>query len=84
VTISTSAKALVGNCTVVNSVGVGDLAVHPDLLPVPNTAVMHYLTGQIVSNAITIGLGTNGKLALTALGSATDLTTIARASSRSP
>jgi hypothetical protein len=73
VTIPTSARALVGNCTVVNPVGVGDLAVYPDGLLLPNTAVMHYLPGQIVSNGITIGLGTNGKLAITALGSATDV-----------
>jgi hypothetical protein len=52
---------------------VGDLAVWPDVLPLLNTAVMHHLPGQIVSNGIAIGLGTNGKLAITALGSATDV-----------
>jgi hypothetical protein len=73
VTIPSNAQALVGNCTVVNPAGVGDLAVYPDLLPRPNTAVMHYLPGQIVSNGITIGLGTNGKLAIAALSNATDV-----------
>jgi hypothetical protein len=73
VIILSNAKALVGNCTVVNPVGVGDLAAFPELLPLPNTAVLHCLPGQIVSNGIAIGMWTNGKLAITALGSATDV-----------
>jgi hypothetical protein len=58
---------------VVNPAGVGGLAAYPALLPLPNSAVMPYLTGQIVSDGTTLGLGADGKLAITALGSATDV-----------
>jgi DNA/RNA endonuclease G (NUC1) len=61
-TIPSTAQAIVGNATVINSSGqVGYLTIYPNGVPVPLAANMIYFPGQILSNAFTVGLNASGE-----------------------
>ncbi len=72
-TIPAGITGVFGNVTVINESGVGDLAVYVDGIAPPATATLHYNPGTIVSNAYMVGLSAAGKVAITALSSATDV-----------
>lgn len=62
VTIPASAKAIVGNATVVNGSGqTSYLTIYPAGGQVPLAANIIYFPGQILSNAFTVGLSSGGQ-----------------------
>ncbi len=63
-TIPASAKAIVGNATVVNvhpGSQSGWITLYPSDAAQPNVSNLNYTPNQITPNAITVGLGTDGK-----------------------
>ena len=62
VTIPASAKALVGNATVVNdtSAGAGYVTLYPGEMTLPTASNLNYTAGQVVPNMFTVGVGENG------------------------
>ena len=64
ITIPMNAKAVVGNATVVNNqlgAGGGYVTLYPSDASRPHVSNLNYVPGQIVPNAFTVGLGTDGK-----------------------
>ncbi|MBL8168623.1 MAG: pre-peptidase C-terminal domain-containing protein [Acidobacteria bacterium] len=61
-TIPAAAQAIVGNATVINGSGqTGYLTIYPDGIQPPLAANMIYFPGQVLSNAFTVGLSSNGR-----------------------
>ena len=61
-TIPASAKAIVGNATVINGSGqTGYLTIYPDGVSAPLAANIVYFPGNVLSNAFTVGLSNDGK-----------------------
>jgi len=74
VTIPAAAVGVVGNVTVVNPQGPGNLTIYPTGAARPNTSAINYQAGQILGNNVTVGLGTGGKIDIFVdANSATDL-----------
>lgn len=62
VTIPASALAIAGNATVVNNLsGPGFITLYPTGAQQPTVSNLNYLANQIVPNAFTVGLGSNGE-----------------------
>ncbi len=62
ITIPSTAKAVVGNLTVINqSSQAGYLTIYPDGVSAPLAANMIYQPGQILANNFTVGLSNDGK-----------------------
>ena len=62
-TIPANAEAVVGNATVVNNLpgaGEGYVTLYPNGAARPTVSNLNYVPGQIVPNAFTVGLGTDG------------------------
>jgi hypothetical protein len=58
-----SARAIVGNATVVNTgggAGSGFITLYPSGATRPNVSNLNYIPGQVVPNAFTVGLGSDG------------------------
>jgi len=62
ITVPATAQAVVGNATVVNTTGAGAgfVTLYPSNATKPNVSNLNYVTGQIVPNAFTVGLGSDG------------------------
>jgi hypothetical protein len=61
VTIPAEAQAVVGNATVVNFLsGAGVITLYPSGVTRPGVSNLNYLANQIVPNAFTVGLGSDG------------------------
>jgi len=61
-TIPASAKALVGNATVVNDTGAGAgfVTLYPGGMTLPTASNLNYTAGQVVPNLFTVGVGDDG------------------------
>jgi hypothetical protein len=62
-TVPVAAQAVVGNAAVVNTLagaGAGYITLYPSAMSRPTAANVNYVPGQIVSNAYTVGLGSDG------------------------
>jgi hypothetical protein len=62
ITVPATAQAVVGNATVVNTTGAGAgfITLYPSNATRPNVSNLNYVTGQVVPNAFTVGLGSDG------------------------
>ncbi len=62
-TIPNSAKAVVGNATVVNFISTGFhwITLYPSGVPQPNASNLNFMQNQIVPNAFWVGLSSDGK-----------------------
>jgi hypothetical protein len=60
--IPSTAKAIVGNATVVNFISTGFhwITLYPSNAPQPNASNLNFSDNQIVPNSFTVGLGTDG------------------------
>ena len=61
VTIPADAMAIVGNATVVSPSGNGFITLWPDGQARPPVSNLNFVTGQVVPNAFTVGLGASGE-----------------------
>ena len=66
VTIPTTAKALIGNATVVNflSPGSGNVTLYPTAANRPEASNLNYIANQVIPNAFTVGLSADGKFSI--------------------
>jgi hypothetical protein len=71
VTIPSTAKAVVGNATVVNIISSGfhRVTLYPFGVGQPNASNLNFSDNQIVPNAFVVGLGNDGKFNLYSHGS---------------
>lgn len=60
--VPADATAVTINLTVLDSLGAGYITVYPCGEPIPASSSINFSPGQTVSNSVTIGLGTGGKL----------------------
>ena len=70
VTIPASARVIVGNATVVNTVpeaGSGFITLYPSGVARPTVSNLNYVPGQVVPNAFTVSLGSDGAFDIYAL-----------------
>jgi hypothetical protein len=58
------ATGVVGNVTVVQPNGGGDLRLYPGGAPQPATSSINFANGQVVANGVTVGLSTGGKISI--------------------
>jgi hypothetical protein len=72
--VPTSATAVTGNLTVVNSTSSWAVYLGPDKIVAPPTSTINFAKGQIRANSLTVPLSTDGKLAATFLSSGTSKT----------
>ena len=70
---ATGVLAVVMNATVTSATAGGWLAAWPAGAPQPNVSVLNFVAGQTVSNLVTIGLGSDGQVSLTALQGQVDV-----------
>ncbi|MGE0886858.1 MAG: Ig domain-containing protein [Blastocatellales bacterium] len=61
ITIPADAMAIVGNATVVQPTGNGFITLWPDGQARPPVSNLNFVTGQVVPNAFTVGLGASGE-----------------------
>ncbi|MGE0881914.1 MAG: FG-GAP-like repeat-containing protein [Blastocatellales bacterium] len=61
ITIPADAMAIVGNATVVTPSGNGFITLWPDGQSRPPVSNLNFVTGQVVPNAFTVGLGVSGE-----------------------
>ncbi len=63
VTIPATARALIGNATVVNFVsqGSGNVTLYPTAANRPESSNLNYVANQVIPNAFTVGLSADGK-----------------------
>ena len=63
VTIPATARALIGNATVVNflSQGSGNVTMYPTAANRPEASNLNYVANQVIPNAFTVGLSADGK-----------------------
>jgi hypothetical protein len=59
-TIPASARAIVGNATVVSPPASGHITLYPSDAQLPTASNLNYVAGQIVPNAFTVGLSGSG------------------------
>jgi hypothetical protein len=69
ITIPANAQAIVGNATVVGPSGNGFITLWPNGQPRPPVSNLNYTTGQVVPNAFTVGLGSDGQFRVYSLAS---------------
>lgn len=62
ITIPATAQAILGNATVVNNAGAQDgyITLYPSDVSLPIVANLNFLSGQIIPNAFSVGLGSDG------------------------
>ena len=70
---ATGVLAVVMNATVTSATAGGWLAAWPAGAPQPNVSILNFVAGQTVSNLVTIGLGSDGQVSLTALQGQVDV-----------
>lgn len=58
--LTPTARALIGNATVVNTVGLGYLTFRPGDAQQPLVATSNYTAGQVINRYFTVGLGADG------------------------
>lgn len=72
ITIPETAQAIVGNATVINPSGNGYVTIWPNPQSRPPVSTLNYLAGQVVANAFTTALGTDGRIMINSVAD-TDL-----------
>jgi hypothetical protein len=70
--VPAGASGVIGNLTVTNTQGGGDLILFPTGAPLPNTSNINYVGGQTVANFANVGLNTSGQMSLFVHVSGTD------------
>ncbi len=60
--VPNGAIGVVGNVTVVQPTGGGDLRLYPASAPLPGTSSINFASGQIIANGVIVGLDTNGQM----------------------
>jgi hypothetical protein len=70
--VPAGATAVIGNLTVTNTEGPGDLILFPTGVTPPNTSNINYGPGQTLANFATVGLNATGQMSLFVHVSATD------------
>jgi hypothetical protein len=60
--VPNGAIGVVGNVTVVQPNGGGDLRLYPGGAPLPGTSSINIASGQIIANGVIVGLDTNGQM----------------------
>ena len=58
------AIGVVGNVTVVQPNGAGDLRLYPGNAPLPGTSSINFASGQIIANGVIVGLNTSGQISI--------------------
>jgi probable HAF family extracellular repeat protein len=76
--IPATAQAIVGNATLVNpsNGGSGFVTLYPTAAAQPNVSNLNYVPGQVVPNAFTVGLGSDGAFKIFALSSLNFITDV--------
>lgn len=64
ITIPSTAQAVVGNATVINPAGNGFISIWPNGQSRPPVSTLNYLTGQVIANAFTTALGSDGQITI--------------------
>jgi hypothetical protein len=72
--VPTSATAVTGNLTVVNSTNSWAAYIGPDPLAAPGASTINFARGQIRANSLTVALSSSGTLSATFLSSGTNKT----------
>lgn len=60
--VPNGAIGVVGNVTVVQPTGGGDLRLYPASAPLPGTSSINFASGQIIANGVIVGLDNNGQM----------------------
>ncbi|HEX5548283.1 MAG TPA: hypothetical protein VFX24_12800 [Ktedonobacterales bacterium] len=60
--VPNGAIGVVGNVTVVQPTGAGDLRLYPGGAPLPGTSSINFASGQIIANGVIVGLDSNGQM----------------------
>ena len=60
--VPNGAIGVVGNVTVVQPNGGGDLRLYPASAPLPGTSSINFASGQIIANGVIVGLDINGQM----------------------
>ena len=64
ISVPKGATGVVGNVTVVQPNGGGDLRLYPGGAPLPATSSINFASGQVVANGVTVGLNTGGQISI--------------------
>jgi hypothetical protein len=64
ISVPKGATGVVGNVTVVQPTGGGDLRLYPGGAPLPATSSINFANGQVVANGVTVGLNTGGQISI--------------------
>jgi hypothetical protein len=64
ISVPKGATGVVGNVTVVQPTGGGDLRLYPGGAPLPATSSINFASGQVVANGVTVGLNTGGQISI--------------------
>ena len=64
ISVPKGATGVVGNVTVVQPTGGGDLRLYPGGAPLPGTSSINFASGQVVANGVTVGLNTSGQISI--------------------
>jgi len=64
ISVPKGATGVVGNVTVVQPTGTGDLRLYPGGAPLPATSSINFASGQVVANGVTVGLNTGGQISI--------------------
>ncbi len=64
ISVPKGATGVVGNVTVVQPNGGGDLRLYPAGAPLPGTSSINFASGQVVANGVTVGLNTSGQISI--------------------
>ena len=62
--VPNGAIGVVGNVTVVQPTGAGDLRLYPGGAPLPGTSSINFANGQIIANGVIVGLNTTGRISI--------------------
>ena len=63
--VPSGASAVVVNVTVTQPTRAGNITVYPDLNSAPTSSNLNFVAGQTIPNLVEVGIGSNGKIALT-------------------
>ncbi|HEX5158711.1 MAG TPA: hypothetical protein VFW17_15970 [Ktedonobacterales bacterium] len=64
ISVPKGATGVVGNVTVVQPTGGGDLRLYPGGAPQPATSSINFASGQVVANGVTVGLNISGQISI--------------------
>jgi hypothetical protein len=64
ISVPKGATGVVGNVTVVQPTGGGDLRLFPGGAPLPATSSINFASGQVIANGVTVGLNTGGQISI--------------------